>query len=256
MIFLYTILASFPCYNPIDLSTSQSATNNKSTDSLSSNRTQTESINTLPTNTYSSFFNIIPPMNVPLISTQPSTISSNSVSHKKHSNPSIKKRPRLTAQLRNEILKLKANQPTVFVWEIQQILLQNGICTAQTLPSVKVIQRVLNESKKSVRIIKEETNSNVNLVMETIFNNIENKKTSPITICLSPSQSSTLSDGESASECSICLETYRSGQEVSILSCSHEYHSSCIKEWMMKNRSCPMCRKDIHNQPQFVTLLI
>jgi hypothetical protein len=25
---------------------------------------------------------------------------------------------------------------------------------------------------------------------------------------------------------------------------------------MMKNRSCPMCRKDIHNQPQFVTLLI
>ncbi|CAF2933184.1 unnamed protein product [Rotaria sp. Silwood2] len=252
----YSQSTSFPCYNPIDLSTSQSATNNKSTDSLSSNRTQTESINTLPTNTYSSFFNIIPPMNVPLISTQPSTISSNSVSHKKHSNPSIKKRPRLTVQLRNEILKLKANQPTVFVWEIQQILLQNGICTAQTLPSVKVIQRVLNESKKSVRIIKEETNSNVNLVMETIFNNIENKKTSPITICLSPSQSSTLSDGESASECSICLETYRSGQEVSILSCSHEYHSSCIKEWMMKNRSCPMCRKDIHNQPQFVTLLI
>jgi hypothetical protein len=88
--------------------------------------------------------------------------------------------------------------------------------------------------------------------MQTILNNIENKNLSPITICLSP----TLSDSESGSECSICLETYRSGQEVSILSCSHEYHSSCIKEWMIKNRSCPMCRKDIHNQPQFVTLLI
>jgi len=92
--------------------------------------------------------------------------------------------------------------------------------------------------------------------MQTILNNIENKNPSPVTICLSPSQSPALSEGESGSECSICLEIYRSGQEVSILSCSHEYHSSCIKGWMMKNRSCPMCRKDIHNQPQFVTLLI
>ena len=77
------------------------------------------------------------------------------------------------------------------------------------------------------------------------------------TICLSPSPSPSLSaEGETMSECSICLESYRSGQEVSILACSHEYHSSCIGEWMLKNRSCPMCRKDIHNQPQFVTLLI
>jgi hypothetical protein len=89
------------------------------------------------------------------------------------------------------------------------------------------------------------------LVMQTILNS-----SSPLTICLSPSRSPALSVGESASECSICLESYRSGQEVSILACSHEYHSSCIGEWMMKNRSCPMCRKDIHNQPQFVTLLI
>jgi hypothetical protein len=50
----------------------------------------------------------------------------------------VKKHPRLTAQLRNEILKLKANKPTVFVWEVQQTLLQNGICTAQTLPHVNL----------------------------------------------------------------------------------------------------------------------
>lgn len=95
--------------------------------------------------------------------------------------------------------------------------------------------------KNSV-LVKEETKLNVNYPS--------------VTICLSPSPSPTLSHGESHSECSICLESYRSGQEVSILACSHEYHSSCIGEWMLKNRSCPMCRKDIHNQPQFVTLLI
>lgn len=105
-----------------------------------------------------------------------------------------------------------------------------------------MIQRVLNESMKNSVIVKEEAKMNINYPS--------------VTICLSPSPSPTLSHGESHSECSICLESYRSGQEVSILACSHEYHSSCIGEWMLKNRSCPMCRKDIHNQPQFVTLLI
>jgi len=244
----YPQTTSFPCYNPM------TAPNNKSTDNLLSTRTQMESINTPTNDNYPSFLNAIPPINFSL--PPPSAIPTNSTSHKKRSIPSTKKRPRLTAQLRNEILKLIANKPTVFVWEIQQTLLQNGICTAQTLPQATVIQRILNESTKTVRIIKEETKPNVDLLMQTIFNNIEHKTSSPVTICLPPSSSPALSTSESASECSICLETYCSGQEVSILSCSHEYHSSCIKEWMMKSRSCPMCRKDIHNQPQFVTLLI
>jgi hypothetical protein len=135
---LISIVASFPSYNPI--SSSQSATNNKSTQRLSLNRTeQTESMNA-PTTTpnYPSFFNIIPPINFPLPSPLPSPIPSNSISHQKRSISSVKKHPRLTAQLRNEILKLKANKPTVFVWEVQQTLLQNGICTAQTLPHVNL----------------------------------------------------------------------------------------------------------------------
>ena len=74
-----------------------------------------------------------------------------------------------------------------------------------------MIQRILTESVH--RIIKEEPKANVDLVMETLFP----KPSSPLTICLSPSQSPALSDNESGSECSICLETYRSGQEVSIL---------------------------------------
>jgi len=72
-------------------------------------------------------------MNIPL----QSSIPSNSLSQQKRSIHSVKKSARLPAQLRNEILKLKATKPTVFVWEIQQMLLQNGICTAQTLPHVK-----------------------------------------------------------------------------------------------------------------------
>ncbi|CAF1070036.1 unnamed protein product [Adineta steineri] len=239
------ILASFPSYNPIHSSTLQSTTSTKPSDNRSSIRTHTEPINT-PMNSshnYSSFLNIMPPLHFPLPPLPPS--SSASISSKpKHPISSTRKRPRLTAQLRSEILKLKASRPAAFVWEIQQSLLQNDICTRQTLPHATAIQRILNESTNSLNIIKQEPKSNDNILTQ--------KSSSSLTICLSPSQS----DNESASECSICLETYRSGQEVSILSCSHEYHSSCIKEWMIKNRSCPMCRKDIHNQPQFVTLLI
>lgn len=125
------ILASFPCYNPINSSTSQSTTSKKPIDS----RTP-----------YSSFFNPIPHLNVSLPAPPPlslsSAMSSNSISHRKHSNPSSKKRPRVTAQIRDEIFKLKENKPTIFVWEIQQTLLQNGVCTVQTLPSVSFINLI------------------------------------------------------------------------------------------------------------------
>ncbi|CAF3941193.1 unnamed protein product, partial [Rotaria sp. Silwood1] len=86
----------------------------------------------------SEFYNIIPPINFSLAPSSSSSIPNQTISQtSKSSIPSKKtKRPRLTAHIRNEILKLKTNNPTVFVWEIQQNLLQNGICTAQTLPSV------------------------------------------------------------------------------------------------------------------------
>ncbi|CAF3352662.1 unnamed protein product [Rotaria socialis] len=237
----YAGSTSYPSYSPI--TSSQLTANDKST--VNSRVSQMAS-----NNPYPSFYNIIPPINFPL--TPPSSIVTSTISQaSKLSVPSKKsKRPRLTAHVRNEILKLKANKPTIFVWEIQQNLLQNGICTAQTLPSPTVIQRVLTKSSKNnSATIKEEPKVHVNLPSRL-------NPSSSVTICLSPSPSPTLSNGESISECSICLESYRSGQEVSILACSHEYHSSCIGEWMLKNRSCPMCRKDIHNQPQFVTLLI
>lgn len=94
------------------------------------------------------------------------------------------------------------------------------------------------------------------MLRESLKTNLSIKEEPKLILRLPPSSSPTLSHQESQSECSICLDSYRSGQEVSILACSHEYHSSCITQWMIKNRSCPMCRKDIHDQPQFVTLLI
>lgn len=87
-------------------------------------------------NSYPSFFNLIPPINFSL--PPPSSIPTHTISHtSKRSIPSkINKRPRLTAHIRSEIVKLISIKPTIFAWEIQQNLLQNGICTSQTLPTV------------------------------------------------------------------------------------------------------------------------
>ena len=51
----------------------------------------------------------------------------------------------------------------------------------------------------------------------------------------------TNSENSENSECSICLEKLDSNC-VSLYSCEHIYHESCIREWLKKNRICPLCR--------------
>ena len=88
------------------------------------------------TSAYSSYLNMMHPIHFNMPSLNVATASMNHVV--KRSLPSkTTKRSRLTAHLRSEILQLKAQKPTIFVWEIQQNLLQKGICTAQTIPSVR-----------------------------------------------------------------------------------------------------------------------
>ena len=50
-----------------------------------------------------------------------------------------------------------------------------------------------------------------------------------------------------ASMCSICLEPFRIGEEVSWsrnTECLHCYHRGCISQWLLKHDECPVCRAD------------
>ena len=42
-------------------------------------------------------------------------------------------------------------------------------------------------------------------------------------------------------ECVICLEEMKTGQELTIILCSHIYHSKCIRDWALKKKICPLC---------------
>tara|TARA_B100000519_G_scaffold79329_2_gene68612 strand:+ start:3283 stop:3534 length:252 start_codon:yes stop_codon:yes gene_type:complete len=42
-------------------------------------------------------------------------------------------------------------------------------------------------------------------------------------------------------ECVICLQEMKTNEELSIIVCSHIYHTECIQAWAKKKRLCPLC---------------
>ena len=51
-------------------------------------------------------------------------------------------------------------------------------------------------------------------------------------------------DKNHCNECVICTENIEEGDEILILKCpgNHFFHSNCVKQWLMQNFSCPLCR--------------
>ena len=43
-------------------------------------------------------------------------------------------------------------------------------------------------------------------------------------------------------ECSICLEEINSYRSSRRLSCCHEFHDNCIRDWLKRSNDCPICR--------------
>ncbi|NXL73091.1 RNF43 ligase, partial [Leptocoma aspasia] len=45
--------------------------------------------------------------------------------------------------------------------------------------------------------------------------------------------------------CAICLEEFSEGQELRIISCSHEFHRECVDPWLQQHHTCPLCMFNI-----------
>lgn len=46
-------------------------------------------------------------------------------------------------------------------------------------------------------------------------------------------------------DCSICLETFVEGDELTRLPCGHRFHSACLDPWVRTCGDCPYCRRSI-----------
>lgn len=46
-------------------------------------------------------------------------------------------------------------------------------------------------------------------------------------------------------QCQVCLEEFKSGDDIRTLPCLHIYHKKCIDQWLVRNRTCPICKEAI-----------
>mmetsp|Transcript_103930 Transcript_103930/g.323953 ORF Transcript_103930/g.323953 Transcript_103930/m.323953 type:complete len:274 (+) Transcript_103930:129-950(+) len=53
------------------------------------------------------------------------------------------------------------------------------------------------------------------------------------------------SENAPQSQCCVCLEQFRQGEELRMLPCMHRYHRECIDRWLTRSPACPVCKHDI-----------
>eukprot|EP00543_Licmophora_paradoxa_P010098 CAMPEP_0202473896 /NCGR_PEP_ID=MMETSP1360-20130828/92091_1 /ASSEMBLY_ACC=CAM_ASM_000848 /TAXON_ID=515479 /ORGANISM="Licmophora paradoxa, Strain CCMP2313" /LENGTH=152 /DNA_ID=CAMNT_0049100981 /DNA_START=1117 /DNA_END=1575 /DNA_ORIENTATION=- len=54
--------------------------------------------------------------------------------------------------------------------------------------------------------------------------------------------------------CSICLETFVTGNSIITSACNHSYHRDCVMDWMEKNNKCPNCRQNMWDEDTFALM--
>jgi len=45
--------------------------------------------------------------------------------------------------------------------------------------------------------------------------------------------------------CAVCLDLFERNQVVRVIPCGHEFHASCVDEWLITRRTCPLCKMNI-----------
>ena len=46
-------------------------------------------------------------------------------------------------------------------------------------------------------------------------------------------------------KCPICQTDFDNGDDVKVLPCEHIYHPGCVDTWLVRNCTCPICKKDV-----------
>lgn len=52
---------------------------------------------------------------------------------------------------------------------------------------------------------------------------------------------------EEAKECTICMESFREGDELRTLPCLHRFHAGCVDRWFQEQAKCPICKHSLED---------
>mgnify|MGYP002624841120 CR=1 FL=1 len=62
----------------------------------------------------------------------------------------------------------------------------------------------------------------------------------------------TLENQKLEEPCTICLTEFKPGDQVYFLPCIHHFHIACLREWIKKEKCCPICKFELkpHNEDE------
>jgi DNA-directed RNA polymerase subunit RPC12/RpoP len=48
-----------------------------------------------------------------------------------------------------------------------------------------------------------------------------------------------------STDCVVCQEDFKKDEQLLRLECKHIFHKKCLKEWLERHNTCPMCRHEL-----------
>lgn len=54
-------------------------------------------------------------------------------------------------------------------------------------------------------------------------------------------------EGNASSECTICMENFKTSEIIRSLPCFHSFHQTCIDDWLSRSFTCPSCLEPINS---------
>jgi hypothetical protein len=54
-----------------------------------------------------------------------------------------------------------------------------------------------------------------------------------------------IAERDMVSECVICIEDMKAGENLSILRCGHMFHNQCALTWFNRKKVCPYCETPV-----------
>ncbi len=98
-------------------------------------------------------------------------------------------------------------------------------------------------------LLSEETIFNENMIIDTLFGDYDSELeqiggVSPSTLDQLPLRVFH-SGRDKIDQCSICIESFKTGEDVRTLPCLHQFHQCCVDHWLTSKNTCPICKHQI-----------
>ena len=52
----------------------------------------------------------------------------------------------------------------------------------------------------------------------------------------------------------MCIDDFEVNDELRVLPCNHMFHKACIDPWLLERYTCPLCKRNILEEPSQVTV--